>query len=134
MKIYKSKVGPELILTLSVILGSVFGLMVYDSNGPGITISLVTALFVGHLLMTTYYQIQGSQLRIRSGFVVDKTVDITMIKKVTATRNIISAPAASLDRLELLYNQYETVLISPKDKAGFISELLAIKPDIEVKL
>lgn len=134
MKIYRSKLGPELILTLLVILGSVFGLMVYTTNWPGITIILVTTLFIAHLFMTTSYQIQGSQLRIRSGFIVDKTVDINTIKKVIATRNIMSAPAASLDRLELTYNRYDAVLVSPKDKAGFINELLTVKPDIEVKL
>lgn len=133
-KIYKSKIGPELIITLSVILGVVFGLMVYEKNWPGIVTISVTAAFIIHLLLTTYYQIQGSQLKIKSGFVVNKTLDINTIKKVVATRNIISAPAASLDRLELMYNRYDSILVSPKDKAGFINELLALKPDIEVKL
>lgn len=134
MKTYKSKLGPELIITLTVILGVVFGLMVYDKNWPGVVTIFVTTAFIIHLLLTTYYQVQGSQLKIKSGFIVNKTLDINTIRKVVATRSIISAPAASLDRLELLYNRYDSVLVSPKDKAGFISELLAVKPDIDVKL
>jgi hypothetical protein len=134
MKIYRSKIGPELIITLSIILGSVLGIMVYGANWPGVITVSATILFVGHLIMTTYYQIQGNQLTIKSGFFFNETVDITTIKKVVATRNIISAPAASLDRLELMYNRYDSVLVSPKDKAGFINELIALKPDIVVTL
>lgn len=106
--------------------------MICDRNWPGIATVSITTVFIIHLFMTTYYQIQGDQLKIRSGFIVNKTLDINTIKKVVATGNIISAPATSLDRLELLYNRYDSILVSPKDKTGFINELLTVKPDIEV--
>ncbi|WP_041259597.1 PH domain-containing protein [Fibrella aestuarina] len=134
MKTYQSKLGPELFLILLVALGGPFLLMVYDRNWPGISIVFVSIVFVAHVIMTTYYQISGNELTIKAGFVFNKTVDITTIRRVVSTRNILSAPATSLDRLELVYNRYDSVLIFPSDKAGFIKDLLAVKADIEVKL
>lgn len=85
MKTYKSKISTGLIIALSGMLGGVFCLMVYDKNWPGIFTVSLTMLFIGHMIMTTYYQIRGSQLTIRSGFIVNKTVDINTITKVEAT-------------------------------------------------
>lgn len=56
------------------------------------------------------------------------------IKNISETRNPISSPALSLDRLEIVYNRFDSVLISPADKIDFIAELLHRKPDIEVGL
>jgi hypothetical protein len=44
----------------------------------------------------------------------------------------LSAPATSFDRLEILYNSFDTVIISPKDKSGFITHMKTINPSIEV--
>jgi len=38
----------------------------------------------------------------------------------------------SLDRLEIFYNRFDSVVISPEDKAGFIAELTKLNPEIEV--
>jgi hypothetical protein len=89
-------------------------------------------LLVIHLLTTTYYQILGKKLRIKSGLFFDKTIDITTIERIEATRTIISAPATSLNRLELIYNRYDSVIISPEDREGFVNDLLTRKPDIVV--
>ncbi|GAB4002359.1 PH domain-containing protein [Spirosoma daeguense] len=133
-KIYPSKIGPELVVTLSIALGGPLLLMIYGKNWPGIVIVSLSILFVSHLIMTTNYRIQGNRLTIKSGFLFNKTVDIITIKKVVATQNIISAPATSLDRLEVIYNRFDSVIISPKDKDDFVKELLAIKTDIEVSI
>ena len=47
---------------------------------------------------------------------------------------MISSAAASLDRLEILYDTFGSVLVSPKEKMGFIDQLKEINPSIEVKL
>ena len=54
------------------------------------------------------------------------------ISKITETNNLFSSPATSLDRLSLTYNQFDGVMISPKDKQEFIKHLLQINPAIEV--
>ncbi len=51
--------------------------------------------------------------------------------KITETNSILSAPAASLDRIAIyLRRQYSPVIISPENKNEFIEELQSINPDI----
>jgi len=61
-------------------------------------------------------------------------IDISSIRKIEATNNIISSPAASFDRLEIFYKTYESIIVSPKNKDEFLSDLTRINPKIEIKL
>lgn len=87
-----------------------------------------------HMLYNTKYVIQGNQLKVFSGFIRFKPIDIQAIKKIEKTSNIISAPAASLVRIEVSYGRFDSLIISPRDKAGFAQALLEINPDITVKI
>jgi hypothetical protein len=61
-------------------------------------------------------------------------VEIADIKSIERTRNPISSPAASMDRIELKYGKWNTVIISPKDKKELLNAFLAINPKITVDL
>ena len=45
----------------------------------------------------------------------------------------ISSPATSIDRLEITYGKYDSVIISPKLKQQFINEITTLNPKVEVK-
>ena len=64
-------------------------------------------------------------------FWVNRSITISSIKKIQETNNPLSAPAISLDRLEILYNQFDSIIISPKDKTSFVSHLIKLNPKIE---
>ena len=68
--------------------------------------------FVFHLFTTTYYTIDGSSLKIKSIFLVNKKIDINKIKKILETNTPLSAPAESLDRLEIIYVESGSMSIS----------------------
>jgi hypothetical protein len=89
-------------------------------------------VFISHLLLNTYYAISGNFLVVKSGFVVNKKIDINTIIIVSETNSVISAPAASFDRLEIIYNQHNSILISPMDKTEFIEPIKRINPRIEI--
>jgi len=129
MKIYKSKVDWWLVL----ILLAVFAFPIVQ--GIQTKEYLLSAIFLGLILL---FWILGSTLKykIEDGYLsVWKTkIDIKTIRKVYATRNPLSSPALSINRLAIVYNKYDEILISPKDRADFISELLKVNPNIEVKL
>lgn len=72
-------------------------------------------------------------LKVRSGFLYRKDIPIDSIRKIVETNNMISSPAVSLDRLEIFYNKFDSVLISPKDKAGFIALIQTINQNVEVR-
>jgi len=78
------------------------------------------------LVATTYYKIEGEHLFISCG-PVEKSVPLSEITGVTPTNNPLSSPALSLDRLRIDYGQGQSVMISPRDKDGFIRDLNAAR-------
>jgi hypothetical protein len=74
------------------------------------------------LLLFTYYTVDCRFLKIRHG-VFRWTIGLSDITSVTSTRDAASNPALSLDRLRIDYADGRCVMISPADKAGFISLL-----------
>lgn len=134
MKTYKSKIGLELVIPVFIVLSVVGGLNAYAGSWSGLVVIIGVALFIMHMFLTTYYQLDGEQLKIKCGFLINKTVAIRTITKIEETNNPLSSPATSLDRLEIFYNKFDSVLISPKDKQGFITALKTIKPAIDVQL
>ena len=134
-KVYQSKIGLELAIPLIVIFGTVLFLAINEKPswlGVGFLLSII--LFVVHTFMTTYYTIAGDHLIIRCGFLFNQTIDIKTIKKITETNNPMSSPAISLDRLEIKYAKFDSVLISPKLKREFIAEITSLNPDVEIQL
>jgi len=134
MTTYKSKHEIVLIIPLVIILG-VFGfIMAFNKVWPGLFIMIVIASFVAHMFLTTYYQVEGRVLRIKSGFLFNKTVAIDSIRKITAAKSPLSSPSAKPGRLEISYNKSGSIIISPRDRPGFLDEIRKIKPDIEFDL
>ena len=136
---YYSKVSFPLVGFIFLVI---FGPLIHVGIKQGVDQSFVFLLlglvvFYGlilHMLYNTKYVIQGNQLKVFSGFIRFKPIDIQAIKKIEKTSNIISAPAASLDRIEVSYGRFDSLIISPRDKAGFAQALLEINPDITVKI
>ncbi len=128
MKVYKSKIDWWLMVV-------VYGVFIYPVVDGILTKEyFLSVVMLGIMLLITFvfyliqYKIEGGQLQIWW-----TKIDIKTIRKVYATRNPLSSPALSLDRLAIVYNKYDEVLVSPKNREDFIQELLKVNPDIEVK-
>lgn len=132
--VFKSKTGVGIIIFLCLVLGALSIFSVLQAMWLVLVINMIVAAFILHLFQTTTYTFRGSDLHIRCGFFFNKTIPVASIIKITETQNPISAPATSLDRLEILYNKFDTVLVSPADKSGFIKRLLAENNNIVLKL
>ena len=88
-----------------------------------------------YLLYDTNYIITNGNLKVHSGFIVNKNIPIAEIKSIKKTDSILSAPAASLtDRIEVFYGNSKSIVISPKDRKQFVDELLRQNPEIKVEL
>ena len=59
--------------------------------------------------------------------------DVKNAVSVRPTRSILSAPAASLDRLEVKFKKGQPLVVSPRDKQGFVAALKAVNPGIKVE-
>jgi len=77
------------------------------------------------ILADTHYTVVGEELIVRSG-PFRWRIALREIRSVTPTRDMLSSPALSLDRLRIEYGAGRTVMVSPADKDAF---LRALAPD-----
>lgn len=131
--VYRSKIGKGIVAFIAIVIIAVFITMVILKAWSGLVIDFLLFAFFAHFLATTYYTILEGTLKVRSGFIINITIDILKITRIEPTNTILSAPALSFDRLEVFYNKYDSVVISPSDKAAFIAKLKEINPGIEVR-
>ena len=133
--VYPTKVSVTLVLIISLIMACI--LVPYAIKSlwiPFIIILILHFLFL-YMLANIKYVITESQ------FIIDQSlgkwgrqiIDISTIKSIEPTHTILSAPASSLDRLRISYNKYDEVVISPRRKEEFISQLQSINPQIVFK-
>lgn len=59
-------------------------------------------------------------------------IALDQVRSVKPSRSLASAPALSLDRLAIAYGRFGTVLISPRNKAGFIAALRQQAPGVQI--
>jgi len=128
---YKSKMGWMLVVVILLLLLAPIFQWFKHSFSIGPIFLLLPSIFIGYIFISTYYEIGNGVLRVKSGFLLNRSIPIDAITKIEATNNPISAPATSLDRLEVFYNIYESVIISPKKKGAFIAHLKQLNPNIQ---
>ena len=56
-------------------------------------------------------------------------IEIAGIESIRPSRSPLSSPAMSLDRLEIRYGGGRRLLISPKDREGFLEAVVARSPE-----
>jgi hypothetical protein len=92
----------------------------------GFSLALIVWLYV-----STEYIITDDGLQVRSGPVYCRA-DARRIERVRPTKSILSAPALSLDRLEIS-GGFGAVVISPADRAGFVRALKRVAPQARLE-
>jgi hypothetical protein len=132
--VYKSKISPVLIIPVIILIGGVSVVSIVDKIWAGLTINLLVGGFIGQMFWTTYYTISGNNLNVRCGFFYNINIEVSKIRLIVETNSVLSAPALSLERLEMFYNKWDSVVISPPHKMDFIAHLKSLNSDIEVKL
>ena len=97
------------------------------------TIILLTIWFVHSCFYNTYYTIDSEQqlLVVKSSFLINQTIPIQNITKIIKTNSMLSAPAASMDRIEIKL-KHGAVTISPENRSSFIDLLTQLNPKIDV--
>lgn len=93
--------------------------------------SILAALFCFWLLVGTRYVLTREQLRIRCG-PIRMNVKVADITEVYPTKNPLSSPALSLDRLMIVFGEGLTkrVMISPRDKEAFMRRMRLLQPEL----
>ena len=127
MKVFKSKIDWWLVVLVLVI----FGYPIIDGI---LSKEYVLSLVFGLILLVFYFLSKTIRYKIDRGNLIiwNTKINIHSIRKIYRTNNPLSSPALSLDRIVVVYNTYDEVLISPREREEFIQELLKINPNIEV--
>jgi hypothetical protein len=101
-------------------------------KGLGPLVCFTGALFMVWVLYGTYYVVTEATLIIRCGPFRFR-VPLAEIEAVTPTRNPLSSPACSLDRLLIQSRQAcRRIMVSPLDKSGFLKALVARCPHLRL--
>jgi len=96
-----------------------------------ILLSLVAA-FVLWVLYGTRYTLTDTTLIVQSG-PFRWVIDLEAITEIFPTRNSLSSPACSLDRLHIRYRPNPSgLMISPLDKAEFLRDLVERSPGLKM--
>ncbi len=131
MKVYRSKISWGIFLPIFIILLLTTIFIATESWWVASISILPVAVPIGYIFLKTTYVVTDGLLKIKCGFLYNQQIKISSIRQIKETNNPISSPALSLDRLEIKFDKYSSVLISPKEKAIFIEHLKQINTAIE---
>ena len=95
-------------------------------------LALVTAsvaVIIVWTVLSTYYESAGGLLIAQSG-PFSWRIPLKDISGVSESRSARSGPALSMDRLEIAWGEGKVLLVSPKDKAGFLALLHKRAPQL----
>ena len=121
-KVYRSKVDFWLLVFIyAVIIASVVPIGYSGDLIASVIIASVLIVPITFYLFNIKYVISGSRLIVKDGL-FSHAYDISDIQSIRPTHTLLSAPAASFDRLEINFT-HDTLVVSPKHKDDFISQL-----------
>lgn len=127
MRWYPSKIDWWLGLVLALApLACLVGALATVRAGEGIVVSFggiafITAIYLG-LVFPMRYGVDDESLVVRFGLVRHR-IAIAGITEVRPTRNPLSSPALSLDRLRIEYAGGKAIMISPREREAFLADL-----------
>lgn len=136
---YKSKVD----LLFVVILFTCGLYLIYDLYNTHISLGtnkmianaityLIVYLLGLSIFFYTRYDITPDQkLVVKCGFIPYGSYDIKCITSIYDTHTLWGAPAVSLDRINIVFSNGKSLVISPKKKEQFINALRTINPQIK---
>lgn len=134
MEVFKSKID-KWVMICSVLSAFACVLGASVSIKVGGTVNYVFAgiiLIIGMgfplwILVSTRYIVNDVDLKIISG-PFSWNIPIQSIISIQQTNSTVTSPALSFDRLEIIYDQDKSIIISPNDKEKFIQKLSNDKP------
>jgi hypothetical protein len=119
------------LLIVPLVLVGLFVVPAVLSTHPALLLTIVVPqALVLWILARTFYLVTEDALVVRSG-PFRWTIPLTSIRSLSATRNPLSSPALSLDRIAIEYTGGR-LMVSPRNKAAFVRAVRALAPAVSV--
>lgn len=134
MKVYPSRVSVFMTCFVMLMMGYT-GYVVYKSGDivPVIVLALAFLFVLSIMLSIRYYvDAETKTLKIKVCGLPSGTVDLTQVKRIYKSNSILSAPAASLNRICIDIKSGPDVLVSPRYQQDFLKEINKINPDVMI--
>ncbi len=128
---FKSKKDIWLAVSIWGVIILMFFMMITEQNIVVYIVGILNNALLLWLWFGTSYKIDDENLIVKNG-PFKSTIDIKSIKKLRATKTLLAGPALSIDRIEIQYKRYDSVIVSPKEKNKFIESLLSKNKSIKV--
>lgn len=128
---FKSKKDIWLAVSIWGVIILMFFMMITERNIVVYIVGILNNALLLWLWFGTSYKIDDENLIVKNGL-FKSTIDIKSIKKLRATKTLLAGPALSIDRIEIQYKRYDSVIVSPKEKNKFIESLLSKNKSIKV--
>jgi len=116
---------------MAIEAGIGLAIIIGQQRGWGVGLIMIgVALFIAWTFAQTFYVVQGPELLIRSG-IFRWRIQLAEIEIIEPTRNPLSSPALSLDRLAIRFRRrgkLRKIMISPLDQANFLDAVAANSP------
>lgn len=133
MAVYRSKVDAWLVAVCVVVVAVCAVPMLADRvSWVALVVNLVVLAAVLLPLFSIKYVIDDDKLTVSCLWVFTDSFVISEIESLRTTHTFLSAPAASIDRIEVKCGR-RSVIVSPLRREEFIDHLCRINPDIVVK-
>ena len=135
MNTFKSKI--DILLFTPLIFINIFFILLSIKNNTNLTILLfiiiIPNILFAYIILTTYYILIKNNLHIRYAYAIIKIIDISTITEIRYfTKEVRNSYSLSHDRIEIIYANDKSIVISPKDKDGFIEEIQLVNPNVVV--
>lgn len=123
---FHTGIDATMITILVVSVAPVLVLPIVDAKARTPVLYVVAALVVllfWYLYRSTHYTFEDTQLVVRCGPIREE-LSYESIRSAAYSSSWMSGYAMSLKRIEIAYNSYDKMLISPDDRAAFLEELV----------
>lgn len=132
-QVFYSKIGGVYVFTHLLVVVVLGYLLIVCFSWLALVLDVVIVGIVGMVGVNTKYTLYNDgRLDVVCGFLPSR-FDVKNAVSVRPTRSILSAPATSLDRLEVKFKKGQPLVVSPRDKQGFVAALKAVNPGIKVE-
>jgi|SRR5688572_22412522 len=117
-------------LVVVILGGSAVVRALINGNVVLALICVVPIALFAWIVLTTRYTLSDEALDVRCAF-MRLSIPLASITRIRPTRNPLSSPALSLDRLEIQHAN-GMVMVSPRDRERFVQALRARCPAADV--
>lgn len=130
--IFKSKVDYWIPLITSLVFIPTIVFSIIEQKYLVLVISTLFYSFSMISIFNIKYIICGNYLLIENKPLQSKRYNLCHLIQIQHTHDCISSPAASLDRIKLIFSKGEYIIISPQNQKEFIRQIQEISPNIRI--